>query len=215
MAYLDNKTITVQAILTNKGRQLLAQNGTLNITSFALADDEINYNLYQPNHPLGSAYYDLAIRNTPILEPFSDETQALKHKLVTLPAGVTSVPIVTVAQSSIEMNKNYSAQQIIAPSTNPTYDTTLGYTAIIVNKNVGTLTVTQTNSLNSTSATIPSFYGSAITEASQVVIGMQFQFIPNSNLTTTTATNIIIIGNESGGSVTIPVTVTVPSTTAS
>ena len=211
MAYLDNKTITIQAILTNKGRQLLAKNGTLNITSFALADDEINYNLYQPNHPLGSAYYDLAIRNTPVMEPFSDETQVLKHKLVTLPAGVTSVPVVSVAQTSITVDKNYSAQIVIVPSTNPTYDTTLGYTAILVNKNVGSLTVTQTNSINSTSATVPSFFGSAITEASQVVVGTQFQFIPNSSLVTTTSTQIIIVGNESGGSVTIPVTVTVPT----
>ena len=209
MAYLDNTTITVQAILTNKGRQLLAQNGTLNITSFGLADDEIDYNLYQPNSPLGSAYYDLALRNTPILEPFSDETQAMKHKLITLPIGVTSIPVVSTAQTSITVDKGYSAQIIIAPSTNPTYDTTLGYTAILVSKNVGSLTVTQTNSINSNSATIPSFYGSAITDASQVVVGNQFQFIPNSNLTTTTSTQIIIFGNESGGSVTIPVTVTV------
>jgi hypothetical protein len=215
MAYLDNSTITVQAILTNKGRQILAQNGTLNITSFALADDEIDYNLYQPNSPLGSAYYDLALRNTPILEPFSDETQALKHKLVTLPAGVTSIPVVSAAQTNITVDKNYSAQIIIAPSTNPTYDTTLGYTAILVNKNVGSLTVTQTNSLNSTSATVPSFYGAALTEASQVVIGTQFQFIPNSTLSTTTSTQIIIIGNESGGSVTIPVSVTVATTKTS
>jgi hypothetical protein len=215
MAYLDNSTITVQAILTNKGRQILAQNGTLNITSFALADDEINYNLYQPNHPLGSAYYDLAVRNTPVLEPFSDETQALKHKLVTLPAGVTSIPVVSAAQTNIVTDKNYSAQIVIAPSTNPTYDTTLGYTAILINKNVGSLTVTQTNSLNSTSATIPSFYGSAISETSQVVVGTQFQFVPNSTLVSTTSTQIIIIGNESGGSVTIPVTVTVATTTTS
>lgn len=209
MAYLDNTTTTVQAILTNKGRQLLAQNGALNITSFALADDEINYNLYQPNSPLGSAYYDLAIRNTPIMEPLSDETQAMKHKLVSLPSGVTGVPVVSVSQTTIVTDKNYSAQIIIGPSTNPTYDTTLGYTAILVNKNVGSLVVTQTNSLNSTSATIPSFYGSGITEASQVVVGLQFQFIPNSNLISTTSTQIIIIGNESGGSVTIPVTITV------
>jgi hypothetical protein len=211
MSYIDNTNKTVQAILTTKGRQLLAQNGTLNITSFALADDEINYNLYQPNNPLGSAYYDLAIRNTPVMEPLSDETQALKHKLVTLPAGVTSIPVVSVSQTSIVTDKNYSGQIIIVPSTNPTYDTTLGYTAILVNKNVGSLTVTQTNSLNSTSATVPTFYGAAITEASQVVIGLQFQFIPNTNLVTTTSTQIIIIGNESGGSVTIPVTVTVAS----
>lgn len=211
MAYLDNTTETVQALVTNKGRQLLAQNGTLKITSFALGDDEINYNLYQPNNPLGSAYYDLAIRNTPITEPLSDETQALKHKLVSLPAGVTSIPVVSVSQTSIVTDKNYSAQILIIPSTNPTYDTSLGYTAVLVNKNVGSLTVTQANSLNSTSATVPAFYGSAITEASQVVVGLQFQFIPNTTLVSTTSTQIIIIGNESGGSVTVPVTVTVAS----
>ena len=43
MAYIDNQTITVDAILTKKGRELLAQNGNLNITSFALSDDEIDY----------------------------------------------------------------------------------------------------------------------------------------------------------------------------
>ena len=53
MAYLDNNTITVTAILTKKGRELLAKTGNLNISSFALADDEIDYHLYQSNHPLG------------------------------------------------------------------------------------------------------------------------------------------------------------------
>ncbi len=57
MAFIDNQTITVDAILTQKGRELLAQNGDLNITSFALADDEIDYTLYQPNHPNGSALF--------------------------------------------------------------------------------------------------------------------------------------------------------------
>ena len=79
MAYVDNKTITVDAVLTKRGRELLAQTGNLNITSFALADDEIDYSLYNPNHPQGSAYYDIAIRNTPVFQPLSDETQSLKY----------------------------------------------------------------------------------------------------------------------------------------
>ena len=49
MAYINNETITVDAVLTKKGRELLAARGGLNITSFALADDEIDYSLYQPN----------------------------------------------------------------------------------------------------------------------------------------------------------------------
>lgn len=209
MAYLDNNTLTVTATLTKKGRELLAKNGNLNITSFALADDEIDYNLYQSNHPLGSAYYDLALRNTPVLEPFSDESQLMKYKLVTLPAGVTAIPVISVAQSSIDIPRTYVADVIISPSTNPTYNTTLGYTAILGNKNIGTLIVTQVNSLNSVSSTIPSFAGDAVTESSQVVIGLQFKFVPNSSLSVTTTSTITIIGNESGGSLTIPVKVTV------
>lgn len=209
MAYLDNNTLTVTATLTKKGRELLAKNGNLNITSFALADDEIDYNLYQSNHPLGSAYYDLALRNTPVLEPFSDESQLMKYKLVTLPAGVTAIPVISVAQSSIDISKTYAADIIISPSTNPTYNTTLGYTAILGNKNIGTLIVTQVNSLNSVSSTIPSFAGDAVTESSQVVIGLQFKFVPNSSLSVTTTSTITIVGNESGGSLTIPVKVNV------
>lgn len=209
MAYLDNNTITVTATLTKKGRELLAKNGTLNISSFALADDEIDYNLYQPNHPLGSAYYDLALRNTPVFEPFSDESQLMKYKLVTLPSGVTAIPVISVAQTSIDIPRTYASDIIISPSTNPTYNTTLGYTAILGNKNIGSLIVTQVNSLNSVSSTIPSFAGDAVTESSQVVIGLQFKFVPNSTLSVTTTSTITIIGNESGGSLTIPVKVTV------
>ena len=209
MAYLDNNTITVTATLTKKGRELLAKNGNLNISSFALADDEIDYNLYQPNHPLGSAYYDLALRNTPVLEPFSDESQLMKYKLVTLPSGVTAIPVISVAQTSIDVPRTYASDIIISPSTNPTYNTTLGYTAILANKNIGSLIVTQVNSLNSVSSTIPSFAGDAVTESSQVVIGLQFKFVPNSALNVTTTSTITIIGNESGGSITIPVKVNV------
>ena len=55
MGYLNNNTVTVDAILTKKGRELLARNdGSFRITQFSLADDEIDYTLYNPNHPSGS-----------------------------------------------------------------------------------------------------------------------------------------------------------------
>jgi len=208
MAYLDNKFITVEATLTKKGRELLAKDGTLKITHFALGDDEIDYTLYQPNHPLGSAYYDYALRNTPVFEPVSDESQALKFKLVTLPYGVTAIPTISIAQTSIEVDSNYSGDIIISPSTNPSYNTTLGYTIILSNKNIGTLVVTEMNSVGSTSSTVPSFAGDIATESSQVVVGNKFKFIPNSSITKTTSATITIYGNESGGSLSIPVTVT-------
>ncbi len=214
MAYLDNGTITVDAILTQKGRELLAQNGDLNITSFALADDEIDYTLYQPNHPNGSAFYDIAIRNTPIFEPVSDETQVMKYKLVSLNQGVTSIPVISIAQDKISVSSNYTGDITISPSTNPSYNLTLGYTAILGNKNVGVLIVSQTNSVNSVSSTIPTFAGDINTTSAQVVVGQQFRFLPNSSLGQTTSTTLTIIGNESGGSISIEVTVTAPTSTS-
>jgi hypothetical protein len=207
MAYINNETITVDAVLTKKGRELLAARGGLNITSYALSDDEIDYRLYQPNHPQGSAYYDLAIRNTPVFEAFTDETQALKYKLVTLPSGVESIPIISLGQSSIDVDKDYKGEVVIVPSTNPVYNTTLGYTAVLANKNVGTIIGEQLQ-ITSTS-TIPTFIGDVSSTTAQVALGLRFRFVPNSSLTTTTVTNLTVVGNESGGSITIPVTVRV------
>jgi hypothetical protein len=207
MAYTNNKSITVDATLTKKGRELLASNGGLNITAFALSDDEIDYRLYQPNHPAGSAYYDLAIRNIPIMEAFTDETQVLKYKLVTLPAGVTSIPTISLGQSSINVKKDYQGEVVIVPSTNPAYNATLGYTAILSNKNIGTIIGEQLQSV--TAATIPSFIGDVSSTTAQVSLGTRFRFVPNSSLTQTTTTTLTVVGNESGGSISIPVTVTV------
>lgn len=213
MAYLDNTTITINAVLTKKGREILAKTGGLNITAFALADDEIDYTQYNPTHPKGSAYYDIALRNTPIMEPITDESQLMKYKLVTLNEGVSAVPTISVAQSTISVDRDYTGDVSIVPSTNPTYNVSAGYTAIISNKNVGTLVVTETNSLNSTSATVPVFAGDLSTQTSQAVVGNKFRFIPNASLGKTTTTNITIIGNESGGNTSITVTVKVPTTT--
>lgn len=213
MAYIDNQTITVDAVLTQKGRQLLAQNGNLNITSFALADDEIDYTLYQPNHPNGSAYYDIALRNTPVFEPLTDETQVMKYKLVTLNQGVTSIPVITIAQDKILVTKDYTGDIIISPSTNPAYNLQAGYTAILGNKNVGILIVQQTNAVNSVSNAVPTFAGDINIASAQVVVGNSFRFVPNSGLNKTTTTNLTIIGNESGGSTSIEVTIMVPTAT--
>ena len=214
MAYIDSQTITVDAILTQKGRQLLAQNGNLNISSFALADDEIDYTLYNSNNPNGSAFYDIALRNTPIFEPLTDETQVMKYKLVTLNQGVTSIPVISISQDKILVTSTYTGDIIINPSTNPSYNLQAGYTAILGNKNVGILIVQQTNAVNSVSNTVPTFAGDINIASAQVVVGTSFRFVPNSGLSQTTTTNLTIIGNESGGSTSIEVTVTVPPPTS-
>ncbi len=208
MAYLDNKTIIVDATLTKKGRELLAQNGNLNITSFALADDEIDYSLYDPNHPQGSNYNDFAIRKTPILEAFFDETQVMKYKLVTLNQGVTTIPVISLNITNINVYSTFTGDSIISPSTTPSYNTTLGYTAILANNNIGVIVPTINVTSNTVSNTVTSFTGVSV-ETSQVVIGLQFKFLVNPGVGGTTTTSLTIIGNESGGSVTIPITVTV------
>ena len=104
MGYLDNSSVTVDAILTLKGRELLSSgNSAFNITQFALGDDEIDYGLWNPNHPLGTNYYGVIIENMPVTEAIPDETQALRSKLITLPKQTTNVPVVTVGNTSITL----------------------------------------------------------------------------------------------------------------
>ena len=86
MAFLDNSgDIILDAVLTDAGRRRLARgDGTFRVAKFALGDDEINYRLYDPNHASGSAYYDLEILQSPVLEAFTNQTSQMHHRLVTL-----------------------------------------------------------------------------------------------------------------------------------
>ena len=204
MAYLDNSTITVDAILTKKGREKLAAGQGLNITKFALGDDEVDYTLYEPAHPKGSAYYDAAIRAIPITEASPDETQVLKYKLVTLPKGTKKIPNVEFGIPSISVNQN-SGQVSLTPTTSPAGNSQGGYTIILSNKNAGSVVG---SGLAATSGTIPLALGDEITTTAAIETGLSFTFIPNPNITSTIKTTITVYGNETGGSQTIPVTVT-------
>jgi hypothetical protein len=84
MAFLDNSgDIILDAVLTDTGRLRLARgDGSFRITQFAFGDDEINYGLYNKNNPSGSAYYDLEILQTPVLEAFTNNTSVLKYQLI-------------------------------------------------------------------------------------------------------------------------------------
>lgn len=87
MAFLDNSgDIILDAVLTDTGRMRLAKgDGTFKIVKFSLADDEIDYELFNKSHPSGSAYYDLEIMQTPVLEAFTNNTSTMKHKLISIP----------------------------------------------------------------------------------------------------------------------------------
>jgi hypothetical protein len=86
MAFLDNSgDIILDAVLTDTGRYRLAKgDGSFRVVKFALGDDEINYRLYDKNNSSGSAYYDLSILQTPVLEAFTDNAASLKSKLITI-----------------------------------------------------------------------------------------------------------------------------------
>ena len=203
MAYLDNTEITVDAILTKKGREKLASGQALNITKFALGDDEIDYTLYEPAHPKGSAYYDSAIRAIPVTEATPDESQALRYKLVTLPKGTTKIPIVSLGITSIS-DKQTAGAIALSPTTSPSGNTNAGYTMVLADQTAGTLTVINAAPAG---AGTPVALGN-LSSTAQVVVGLSFTFTPNSSLTTNVSTTITVYGNETGGSQTIPVNIT-------
>tara|TARA_R110002012_G_scaffold298915_1_gene497617 strand:- start:1698 stop:2366 length:669 start_codon:yes stop_codon:yes gene_type:complete len=113
MGYLDNSSITVDAILTKRGRELLSRNdGSFRITQFALGDDEIDYTLFNENHPNGTQYAAEAIENMPLIEAIPDGTNAMKSQLITLSRGKSLLPYITiegVSNNTITLTKGGSA----------------------------------------------------------------------------------------------------------
>ena len=87
MSFLDNSgDIILDAVLTDTGRFRMAKgNGSFKIVKFAFGDEEINYDLYEKNHTSGSAYYDLKVLQTPILEAFTNNASTMHSKLISIP----------------------------------------------------------------------------------------------------------------------------------
>ena len=214
MGYLNNTVVTVDAILTTKGRQLLAKNdGSFRITQFSLADDEIDYTLYNPNHPSGSAYYGEAIDNMPLLEAFPQENQTIKYKLVTLPRGTAKLPILDLGYTAIVIKQG--ASLAITPQTlnylgGNTFETS-GYTATI--GDVRTMQTFEGVGVDTPAATTLNTTTTLATSVSKTVVGTTI------NLRATTVntlfgsnnalyTTLTVVGRDSGARLSIPVTVT-------
>jgi|TARA_Y100000287_G_scaffold185089_1_gene187452 hypothetical protein len=215
MGYLDNSIITVDAILTKKGRELLARgDGSFKITQFALSDDEIDYTLYNPTHPSGSALYGEAIENLPLLEAFPDETQVLKYKLVTLPRGTSKLPVLDIGFASITLKQGASIA--ITPQTlNYQGATSIfessGYTALIADVRV--LNSFSGVGVNTEEADRLNSVTTLGTNVSKTVIGTSINLTATSVNTlfgdrTQLQTTITVVGRDSGARITIPVTIT-------
>ena len=220
MGYLNNAVITVDAILTNKGRELLARgDGSFKITQFALSDDEIDYTLYNPTHPSGSAFYGQALENMPLLEAFPETTQNLRYKLVTLPRGTAKMPVLDLGISQITLKQGASI--VVTPQTlnylgaNQVFESS-GYTATLAD--VRTMNSFQGVGITSTQATNLNSTQTLGTNVSKTVIGTSI------NLTATTVNTLLgtgqtqlnttlqIVGRDSGARLTIPVKVTKTTT---
>ena len=210
MGYLDNSSITVDAILTKRGRQLLARNdGSFRITQFALGDDEIDYTLFNENHPNGSQYSGEAIENMPLIEAVPDETNIMRHKLITLNRGTSKLPVVTANVSKVTLTVGSSA--VVTPITMNFAEANnvsepSGYTAIVADRRL----FTNFEGKGVAPSGGPSIKPYTATAVSEAVLGKTFSlraitsqtlFGTNSKLLTT----LTIIGNDTGASTTIPV----------
>ena len=219
MAILNPTVVTVDAILTTKGRELLARNdGSFQITQFSLADDEIDYTLYNPTQPSGSAFYGEAIEAMPVIQAFPNDTQIMRYKLVTLPRGTSRLPVVSLGYNTITLKQG--ASLTITPQTlnylgaTSTFEAN-GYVATIADvrllssfQGTGITTTTPTTELNTTTGTVlsKSTIGTSFT-----LTGTTVNTLFGSSLTTL-ATTITVIGRDSGARITIPVNISKVST---
>jgi hypothetical protein len=214
MGYLNNSVVTVDAILTTKGRELLAKNdGSFRITQFAFADDEIDYTLYNPTHPSGSSFYGEAIQNMPLLEAFPQETQIMKYKLATLPRGTAKLPVLNLGYSAITLVQG--ASLAITPQTlnylgnSQAYETS-GYSATISDvRLMSTFTGIGINTAGAQASNVTTTTTLG-TNVSQTVIGSQINlrattvntlFGSNTQLSAT----LTVVGLDSGARLTIPI----------
>ena len=217
MGYLNNQVVTIDAILTKKGRETLAKNdGSFRITQFSLADDEIDYTLYNPTHPSGSSFYGEAIDNLPLLEAFPDGSQIMKYQLTTLPRGTAKLPVLDLGFSAITLKQG--ASLAITPQTlsylgNASTFETSGYSATVSDVrlfNTFTGIGINTDAANAANVNATTTIG---TNVSKTVIGTQINLRATTVTTlfganTQISTTITVVGLDSGARLTIPVTIT-------
>jgi hypothetical protein len=216
MAYINSTVVTIDAILTDEGRKLMARaDGSFSINQFALSDDEINYNLYNPQHPSGSAFFGEAISSTQVNEAFPSAQQNLKYKLVTLPQGTSKLPVLNIGYAKITLKQGASLS--ITPQTlnylgaGTTYEPS-GYVITVADARLLSTftgigidtTLLGDQSLNSISSTniSKSQVGTSFT-----LVGTTINTLFGSSVTSLYS-QLIVVGRDSGARLTIPLTVT-------
>jgi hypothetical protein len=220
MAILNPTVVTVDAVLTTKGRELLARNdGSFQITQFSLADDEVDYTLYNPNQPSGSAFYGEAIEAMPVIQAFPNDTQIMRYKLVTLPRGTSRLPVVSLGYNTITIKQG--ASLTITPQTlnylgaTSTFEAN-GYVATIADVRLvssfqGTGITTTTVGDQGLNTTTGAVLSKSVIGTSFTLTGTTVNTLFGSSLTTL-STTITVIGRDSGARITIPLNIQKVST---
>ena len=213
MGFLNNTTVTVDAILTKKGRELLAQGtNAFNITKFALADDEVDYRVYDNSHPNGTDYYGAVIEATPLLEAFPDENHVMRYKLVTLPKNTQKMPVISIQPEAVTFTAGGGLNQpkiTITPSTANVSDSS--YTFILHDQSVVSMVVGQpAGGQGGGGATTPFFLGEDDVPNSKTLVAgtVRLGVLPLASTTTTTgkSTQLTVVGNDTGATTSITVT---------
>jgi hypothetical protein len=210
--------------LTKKGRELLARGqNEFRISKFALADDEIDYNLYDTTHPNGSNFYGAVIENMPLLEAFVDENQLLRYKLTTLPKETAKLPILEMPNQSMTFN-GPGITQAITPNTRNGVDS--AYTFVLQDASIANISPIVARSGDPlgerplerrlpdgsleedflSRATTPVFLNEAERKRSITITSKAVNIIARS-ITSQQSTNVTIVGLDTGATYNLPITV--------
>ena len=106
MGFIDNSgEIFLDAVLTDLGREKLARNdGSFSITRFRFGDDEVDYRFW--NELTGSDSKDRKILDTPVFEAFTNEVIALRSPLVSVRnARLQYLPVMNAKPASVSLTE--------------------------------------------------------------------------------------------------------------
>ena len=220
MGFINNTSYILNAVLTKKGKQYLSKSDSkFNITKFALADDEIDYTLWNSAHPRGSGHYGAVLEGTPMLEPCVDPEVVMKYKLFTMPVGTKSLPYISNVTPPTLTGENALKTEYNGENSPPwTFNdhvinpTTVGadgafssekYSFLVLNKNVVDIGTDQGENAN---FNVGAIYNEETGRLSKKVIS-RVATIRTQTLTFNRETSIIITGQMSGAVYVLPVAV--------
>tara|TARA_B100001778_G_scaffold183872_1_gene151410 strand:- start:48 stop:716 length:669 start_codon:yes stop_codon:yes gene_type:complete len=167
MGFLDNSSITVDAILTKRGREILSEGGDLNIVKFALSDEEIDYGLYDVTHPNGTDSYGAVIENMSLLEATPARTN-FRSFLVDNSLAGAQVNVDTLSYSNVDTNSNISINPATIGAPAEQYSFTIENTNIVKFSGNPDSVTTTANNINLVAQSISTAATTTVT-----IIGMQ------------------------------------------